>query len=268
MRKAGRADGEEHRALHYDILWYVARAMRQVKGEQVRRELLPEQSDGAPARAAPAHARGAPQRGRAAQAQAGQPPRGPAAPGAGRRARRATPRPVVVDAGSGNAYLGFILYELFFKDRATRASCCPSRAAPELDGAGPERAARLGFARMQLRRRRTLERRAYPERIHLLTALHACDTATDDALAGAPSQHGADHVAVVPCCQAEVAAQLKESAAPGRARAGAAVRAPVAPARVRLAPDQRHPRAGARGVRLPGDGHRARPAGSTRSRTS
>ena len=49
----------------------------------------------------------------------------------------------------------------------------------------------------------------YPERFHVLTALHACDTATDDALTAA-IQHNADHVAVVPCCQAEVAQQLKE----------------------------------------------------------
>jgi hypothetical protein len=34
---------------------------------------------------------------------------------------------VLVDAGSGNAYLGFILYELFLKD-ARAARCCPSRA--------------------------------------------------------------------------------------------------------------------------------------------
>ena len=47
-----------------------------------------------------------------------------------------------------------------------------------------------------------------PERIHLLTALHACDTATDDALAIAVRRQ-ADHLAVVPCCQAEVGAQLK-----------------------------------------------------------
>jgi hypothetical protein len=48
-----------------------------------------------------------------------------------------------------------------------------------------------------------------PERVHLLMALHACDTATDDAIAVA-LRRGADHIAVVPCCQAEVAAQLKE----------------------------------------------------------
>src|SRR5438094_151613 len=46
--------------------------------------------------------------------------------------------------------------------------------------------------------------------LHLLTRdgpLNAGDTATDDALALAIAT-GADHVAVVPCCQAEVARQL------------------------------------------------------------
>jgi hypothetical protein len=54
-----------------------------------------------------------------------------------------------------------------------------------------------------------LEKAPYPERFHLMVALHACDTATDDALAAAIS-HNADHVAVVPCCQAELARQLKD----------------------------------------------------------
>src|SRR5262249_12132675 len=47
-----------------------------------------------------------------------------------------------------------------------------------------------------------------PTRFHLLTALHACDTATDDALVAGISRN-VDHLAVVPCCQAEVAQQLK-----------------------------------------------------------
>jgi hypothetical protein len=49
-----------------------------------------------------------------------------------------------------------------------------------------------------------------------VTALHACDTATDDALALA-IQHNADHVAVVPCCQAEVARQLAAAREPAPA---------------------------------------------------
>jgi hypothetical protein len=47
-------------------------------------------------------------------------------------------------------------------------------------------------------------------RPNVVTALHACDTATDDALVLAIAQ-AADHVAVVPCCQAEVARQLESS---------------------------------------------------------
>nr|WP_304466048.1 SAM-dependent methyltransferase [Vitiosangium sp. GDMCC 1.1324] len=116
--------------------------------------------------------------------------------------------PVVVDAGSGNAYLGFILYELFLKD-AEAGTLVNVEGRPELTQRAKERAGRLGFGRMEFQTAH-LETAQWPERVHLLTALHACDTATDDALAVA-IQKGADHVAVVPCCQAEVAAQLKES---------------------------------------------------------
>ena len=80
--------------------------------------------------------------------------------------------------------------------------------SPELTARAQERAAALGYDRMRFLTA-SLEAAVYPERIHVLTALHACDTATDDALLAAIS-HRADHVAVVPCCQAEVAQQLKE----------------------------------------------------------
>ncbi len=80
---------------------------------------------------------------------------------------------------------------------------------PELVARSRERAEGLGYGRMKFVEG-TIEGAAYPERIHLLTALHACDTATDDALVAAV-RHNADHVAVVPCCQAEVAQQLKDA---------------------------------------------------------
>ncbi len=114
--------------------------------------------------------------------------------------------PVLVDAGSGNAYLGFILYELFLKE-APAGTLLSIEGRPELTQRAQERAQRLGFTRMAFQTA-SLEAAVWPERVHLLTALHACDTATDDALVAA-IRHGADHVAVVPCCQAEVAAQLK-----------------------------------------------------------
>lgn len=118
------------------------------------------------------------------------------------------PEPVVVDVGSGNAYLGFILYELFFRERQAGA-LISVESRPELSARAQERATALGFSRMAFRAE-SIAQAQYPERIHLLTALHACDTATDDALVVA-LRHRADHVALVPCCQAEVAQQLKEA---------------------------------------------------------
>jgi hypothetical protein len=49
-------------------------------------------------------------------------------------------------------------------------------------------------------------------RVHLLVALHACDTATDDAIALGLSL-GVPAMAIVPCCQAELARRWSEMAA-------------------------------------------------------
>jgi hypothetical protein len=43
----------------------------------------------------------------------------------------------------------------------------------------------------------------------MLTALHACDTATDDAIAFGLAKR-AQYMALVPCCQAEVASHLRQ----------------------------------------------------------
>lgn len=115
--------------------------------------------------------------------------------------------PVLVDVGSGNAYLGFILYELFFKNREGGEVIC-IETREDLHDRAVARAAQLGFTRMRFIRS-AVEAAVVPDKLHVVTALHACDTATDDALALAIS-HNAEHVAVVPCCQAEVAQQLRE----------------------------------------------------------
>ncbi len=116
--------------------------------------------------------------------------------------------PVVVDAASGNAYFGFVLYELFYKP-AQKGRLYSIESRPELAARASERAQRLGFDRMEFQSA-TLEGATYPPRIHLMIALHACDTATDDALLAAVA-HQSDYIAVVPCCQAEVAQQLKRA---------------------------------------------------------
>ena len=47
-----------------------------------------------------------------------------------------------------------------------------------------------------------------PARVDIVTALHACDTATDDAIRFALARR-ARFIVLVPCCQAEVAAILR-----------------------------------------------------------
>ncbi len=119
--------------------------------------------------------------------------------------------PVLVDCGAGKSYLGFILYELFLRD-AGKGTLFAVESRPDLARAGAERAARLGFDRLRFVESE-IAAAPVPPRVNLVTALHACDTATDDALALAV-RRGADHVAVVPCCQAEVARLLADAPDP------------------------------------------------------
>jgi hypothetical protein len=119
--------------------------------------------------------------------------------------------PVVVDCGAGKSYLGFVLYDLFLK-AAGKGTLHAIEARGELTEKARALATRLGFTRMSFEQAE-IGAAQPPPRVHLVTALHACDTATDDALALA-IRAGADHVAVVPCCQAEVAAQLGRAEAP------------------------------------------------------
>jgi hypothetical protein len=116
-------------------------------------------------------------------------------------------QPVIVDCGAGKSALGFLLYALRLGP-AGRGELVSIEARPELARAAAERAERYGFARFRsVASEIAAAGAALPARIHVLTALHACDTASDDALALAIAR-GADHVAVVPCCQAELARLL------------------------------------------------------------
>ena len=119
-----------------------------------------------------------------------------------------TPDPIVVDCGAGKSYLGAMLYELVLGP-AGKGSLVAIEARPELSEQAAARAARFGQERFSVATG-AISTAQLPRRPSVVTALHACDTATDDALALAIAQ-GADHVAVVPCCQAEVARQLEKS---------------------------------------------------------
>jgi len=116
----------------------------------------------------------------------------------------------LVDHGAGKSYLGFILYDLFLKSRnGGHVYGIESRA--ELVEKSGELAQRLGFTRMSflnLSVEESIDSPQLPQRVDIVTALHACDTATDDAIRFALHKQ-AQFIVLAPCCQAEVAAALR-----------------------------------------------------------
>ena len=129
----------------------------------------------------------------------------------------------LADHGAGKSYLGFILYDLFFnvaqQGKATighlQGHIYGIEARPELVEKSRALAARLGFERMSflnLSVKESATATNLPNRIDIVTALHACDTATDDAIAFGLAKQ-AQHMVLVPCCQAEVAGFLRKSKA-------------------------------------------------------
>jgi len=115
----------------------------------------------------------------------------------------------VADHGAGKSYLGFILYDLFFKAREG-GWVYGVETRPELVDSARQLAQRCGFARMgfvNLSVAESIASDQLPAQIDVVTALHACDGATDDAIAFGLAKK-ARAMALVPCCQAEAARHL------------------------------------------------------------
>ena len=130
--------------------------------------------------------------------------------------------PSIVDHGAGKSYLGFIVYDLSLQSSG-RGRVYGIETRQDLVERSRSLAQRFGFERMQFLHSSAAdaaENAALPERVDLVTALHACDTATDDAIAfGLRKQANATGfglrkqppgMVLVPCCQAEVAAHLRQ----------------------------------------------------------
>jgi len=126
----------------------------------------------------------------------------------------------LVDHGAGKSYLGFILYDLFFKEQANGSLIFGVETRDELVVKSQALAARLNFPGMsflKLSVADAIASEALPAKVDVVTALHACDTATDDAIRFG-LQKQARFIVVVPCCQAEVAALLRKNKAQSMAR--------------------------------------------------
>lgn len=115
----------------------------------------------------------------------------------------------VADMGCGKGYLTFATHDYFNLVARQPANVRGIEARPELVELG-NRIARE-TARPQLRFEAGTINDARLDSLDVLIALHACDTATDDAIARGIAA-GAALIVVAPCCQKELRPQLRAAA--------------------------------------------------------
>ena len=119
----------------------------------------------------------------------------------------------LVDHGAGKSYLGFLLYDLFFKSLNGASHIYGIETRDELVQKSRALAEKLDFPGMSflnLSVAASIESERLPAKIDVVTALHACNTATDDAIHFALKKQ-AKFIVLAPCCQAEVAAVLTKN---------------------------------------------------------
>jgi hypothetical protein len=119
----------------------------------------------------------------------------------------------LVDHGAGKSYLGFILYDLFFKKLKDKGHIYGVETRSELIEKSQQLQKKLKFDRMSfinLSVNDSKDSKLIPETVEIVTALHACDTATDNAIDFA-LQKNAQNIVLIPCCQAEVASVLRQN---------------------------------------------------------
>jgi SAM-dependent methyltransferase len=116
----------------------------------------------------------------------------------------------VVDVGAGKGYLTFAVYDYLNNTAGVRAEVTGVEARPQLVELCNQVARRAGFDR--LRFKTGLVEDVEVGRADVLIALHACDTATDDAIYKGVAA-GASVIVTAPCCHKELRPQIQSPAA-------------------------------------------------------
>lgn len=119
----------------------------------------------------------------------------------------------VVDFGCGKSYLTFALHHLLTKIHGREVKIVGLDIKKEVIEDCTRIASTLDCAGLEFRVGR-IEDFHPTERVNLAVSLHACDTATDDALAAA-IRWGCEAILAVPCCQHEVCQSLGRATLPG-----------------------------------------------------
>ena len=121
-----------------------------------------------------------------------------------------TPR--IIDMGAGKGYLDFALYD-YLSGHGHKAEIIGVELRDQLVADGNANAAASGFEGLRFEAGSILDYDA--SGADAVIALHACDTATDDAIYQG-IRAGADLIAVAPCCHKQVRRQMEAGSADGR----------------------------------------------------
>jgi hypothetical protein len=123
----------------------------------------------------------------------------------------------VVDAGCGKAYMSLALVA-YGRERGTRVELVGLDADEQVVATVQAIAERLGYREARFEAT-TIECYRSDEPVDVLVSLHACDTATDEAIA-AGVRLGAEAIVVAPCCHHELAGQIAANDKDGLLRHG------------------------------------------------
>ncbi len=115
----------------------------------------------------------------------------------------------ILDFGCGKSYLTFILYYYFSVRRGLKTEIIGYDLKADVVKHCNEIAVRYGYAGLRFEVADVTRDRLADTKIDMIVTLHACDTATDYALAYAV-KHGVRHIFSVPCCQHEVNLSIKK----------------------------------------------------------
>ena len=112
----------------------------------------------------------------------------------------------IVDMGSGKGYLTFALYDYLVNQKKMEAKVIGIEQRKELVDFCNETAQECGFENLHFEDNTIQDFET--KKIDILIALHACDTATDDALNKAISANSS-LIITAPCCHKQIRKQLK-----------------------------------------------------------
>ncbi|TXB64731.1 SAM-dependent methyltransferase [Vicingus serpentipes] len=111
----------------------------------------------------------------------------------------------IVDMGSGKGYLTFALYDYLVNQRKIDVKITGIELRQELVDFCNETAKKCGFENLKFEAK-PIEQ--YNKKIDVLIALHACDTATDDAIYKGLTSNS-ELIITAPCCHKQIRQQLK-----------------------------------------------------------